>query len=102
MRGVAVGATLGAGAGPRGRAARSAAVAGHPEPDAPRSLADVELAEPARAQLRHERGEELVGEAVDRRVVGAPLVGRPRVGRAGGRIGVERAPRRIGVVVGHS
>jgi hypothetical protein len=73
-----------AGRRPPGGAAGSAPVGGHPQPDAPGALADVELAEAARPELGDERREELVREAVDRRVIGSPLVGRPHVGRRTG------------------
>ena len=69
------------------RPARRAPVGRHPEPDSPRALADVQLAEAARAELGDQGGQELVGEAVDRGVIRPALLGRalrhPGVVRAG-------------------
>jgi hypothetical protein len=47
--------------------------------DRPRALAHLDLAETGRGQLGDERGQELLGEAVDRGVVGRPLVRVARV-----------------------
>jgi hypothetical protein len=57
---------------------RCAAVAGRrsagpTQADAPRTLADLELTETGRAQLRDERRQQLVGQAVDRGVIGGAL-----------------------------
>src|SRR6476646_1911131 len=68
--------------GPR-RAVRAAtrraalAVARPADPDAPRALADLDLAEARRRELRDQGRQQVVGEAVDRGVVGRPLVRRP-------------------------
>ena len=98
-------------AGPRdGRSARligrGAFTGGPTDADLPGALADLDLAEAGRRQLRSERGQQLVGEAVDRGVVGRstrprsrrPVAVRRRLDRrsssdlvAGGRLVAARA-----------
>jgi hypothetical protein len=47
------------------------------QPDAPRALADFELTETGRAELRDQRRQELVGQSVDRGVIRGALRGIP-------------------------
>src|SRR6185436_5245450 len=92
QRAVGAGAARSAGpalaiAGPPVAVGRGDAVGGPAQAHPPATLADLQLAETGRAELRDERRQQLFAQSIDRRVIGGPFLGRSldgSVARLGG------------------